>query len=265
MVQAYADPGSALARGIESGTSLALAVFNAREQRRQKEIENGMNRALIALEISKSSMPDNIKTDVMNKSFVPFMQQNYKMDIQPFTAEDFKDKQLMDTSKQALEIIGDKSLSHDVKSQGWVGVWSEYMTAKGKAKETMELQSALVKGELKPDKKDQPKIPEIPDILKRQTTLFEKVGQIAKGRYFDEATRQTIDLSQNPALKKQIIGQVVGEVNKLNRYLPEGDQRMVVTQSEIDANARYKNMTPMARAKWEEFVRSGRVVVLDDR
>ena len=146
MVTPYADPGSALSRGIESGTSLALAFYSAKEQSRKRDWEQGLEGVKLGLEIAKSDMPDEYKMNAWNKSVVPFMNKYFSgVGATPVPIEAFQKKPMKELISKLDDLSGNENLSSWEILEGGVKHYSNFVAAGNKESEAVKIRLDLMK------------------------------------------------------------------------------------------------------------------------
>ena len=102
----------------------------------------------------------------------------------------------------------------------------------------------------------------VPDALKRQTSLSEKMHRASQGIIFDDATGKMIDIKNNPKAKSQVMKDAARERNALNPYLPEEMRQTTLLQSEFEPF--FKSMTPEKQAEANKLLRSGKYTIAFD-
>src|SRR3990167_3238283 len=127
MVEAFADPGSALAKGIESGFKMFMTAQELKQKKQSQEWEKDLNIAKLSMELgTNKNLPADLRANSLNNGMVPVWNKHKLNGVQmkPFTADDFKDKLLNETSDTVSKIIGDKKLNSKQKYEASTNAWA---------------------------------------------------------------------------------------------------------------------------------------------
>lgn len=116
----------------------------------------------------------------------------------------------------------------------------------------------------KEDASSKPEFSE-PQAIQAQQKLLNELVQGAKGMFFDETTRTTVDLTKNPELRQNFIRDKVNTMNSMNDWIKsDKNKKIYVTQSEIDERKKSGELSAAAIANIDKLVKSGRYVIVND-
>lgn len=166
MANAFPTAAGGLGQGLLSGVQTGLQIHQMKqqaniqnqqlaEQKRQQEWENGYRQAALAIQVAGTPhLPAELKARALNNGFLPLwnnkefnLHGNNDTPFDPFTADSFKDKELLNVLDQAKKIKGDKELSKnpELQAQAVTNLFMDYHAKRGEAEEAQKLALSLVK------------------------------------------------------------------------------------------------------------------------
>ena|SRR3990167_701336 len=244
MVEAFADPGSALARGISGGIDMVAKVEEMKNRKRTMEWEKDLDIAKLSMELgTNKNLPADMRANVLNNGMVPVWNK-YKIggiEHKPFTAADFNDNLLNETADSVSRIMGDKKLGNKQKYEAATNAWTGYYKAKGQADDASKLQLDMMKHNDTKDKDNTPKLPSPDDAFKRQTEIVNSLGKLDGTDFneqmmagFAQKAGRNIEPGQkmSPEMKAIAKRQAQAEFESLNQYVPEAQRRYMVSKDE---------------------------------
>lgn len=256
MVEAFADPGSALARGLQSGVQMVSNIEELKQRKHAQEWEKDMGIAKLGMELgTNKNLPADMRANALNNGLVPVWNKHKinGQEMKPFTADDFKDKLLNETADSVSKIMGDKKLNSKQKYEATTNAWTNYYKTKGNADEAAKLQTDMMKHNDTKDKENAPPKPPAPDdAFKRQTDIVTNIGKLDSGDFNDQlmagfAAKAGINVQpgqkMTPEMKVIVKNQAKAEFESLNQYMPEGQRRYMVTPDEMEKIKRAPGVT----------------------
>lgn len=149
----FANPTAALGQGLLQGADLGMKLYQQKQAQREQEWQRGTQRAMLAMKVAETDgLPNEMKAKALNNGLVPIwndkrfnLNGNNDAPLEPFTAESFEDKDLMNTVKETQKLLNNKDMASNPKlaMDGVVNIWMEYNAKKGKAIEAQELTMGL--------------------------------------------------------------------------------------------------------------------------
>lgn len=246
MPEAFADPGSAISKGIAGGFQLVSQVAEVAQKKRAMEWEKDLNIAKLSLELgTNKNLSPETRANALNNGMIPVWNK-YKINgasLPGFTVDDMKDKKWTETAAAIDKVSKDKNLTNEQKYKEVAKLTSDYHATRGDAAEAAKVQLDMMKHLSETDKAKEPKPPAPDDAFKRQSDIVMTLGKLDKGDFNEQmmaafAQKAGINVQPGqqltPENKLMIKSQFRQEFESLNAYLPEGQRRYMVTPEEMD-------------------------------